>query len=178
MKHIVSNVNLWTFQDLKGNPGWRQGQARDMSKYRPVSRKLPVITNNIKTNVNKMAPKSYPDIPPIVKSTARKLVLKFLSWRGVSLGDAIDLEQKFERFHNCLGFQLKIRDKFWSGFLIVVTKLIKSRLDCIEKVNIYRERWNLYQKGSEKIEKVKINWLFQSFNQLFWSFNWLFWSFN
>ena len=66
----------------------------------------------------------------------------------LGLGDAIDLEQKFERFCNYLGFQSKIRDKFGSGFLIIAMKSIKSCLDCIDKpIYIQRDRiYNMIKK--------------------------------
>ena len=104
--------------------------------------------------------------------------------KKLSLGDAIHLELKFERFCNPFGFQLKIQVKFGSRFLIVATKSIKLCPDCIEKVDIYRKRSNLNQKWLKKIV-LKINGLFwyqltffhlliDYFNlviNLYWSFN-------
>ena len=70
-----NTFHLFNFQSLKDNPGWRKGQLRDMSQYKPVNRNLPASTNNIKTIANKMAQKHYPEIHPVIKSTARKFSL-------------------------------------------------------------------------------------------------------
>ena len=64
--------------------------------------------------------------------------------------DYINLEPNFTKFRKCLRFLLKIWYKFWTGFLIVVTKLIKSCSDCIKKINIYWNRSILYQNRSKK----------------------------
>ena len=44
---------------------------------------------------------------------------------------------------------------------IVVTKLIESCLDCIEKVNLYPKRSKINWKWSNFIDFFDINWLFQ-----------------
>ena len=71
-----------------------------------------------------------------------------------------------------LPFNQLFGSKFEAGFKIVTTKLIKSCLDCIEKVDIYWNRLVLYQSCLKMIKKVKINqlfyinWHFRSLNKI------------
>ena len=55
--------------------------------------------------------------------------------KELRMGDAIDLDQNLEKFHNRLRFWWKIWDQLWSRFLISVKKSIKM---CLILIDIFK----------------------------------------